>query len=292
MSMTLLATVSEQVQKYWAPMFMKELRESTLLPSLVNRDYDGEIKQGGDTVYVSQVNAPTGEMLTTGTNEDAFNPEALSTSRISVVANKRAVASFKFNDLVDLQSQIGAENSAIRDALMFAVMKQLNDYLYSLVSPSTSAPDHVLNSVSALDATQLIAVRTLAGQAKWLKDGKWYGLIDPSYWGDILAAQTLTSSDYVGGEQPVIGGQLANRRFGFNLLEDNSLGTDKALFFHSDFMHLCTQKAPVFKISDLHPNQQFGYVISCDMIFGAALGISGNVKHISVVAAASGLANS
>jgi len=50
MSATLLSDVSQQVQKFWSPMFMDELMESTLLASLVNKEYQGDLKRGGDTV--------------------------------------------------------------------------------------------------------------------------------------------------------------------------------------------------------------------------------------------------
>ena len=62
MSSTLLSDVTNQVNKYWAPIFMKELRQRLLLGALVNKDYSGEIKQLGDRVRVSQINAPTGEL--------------------------------------------------------------------------------------------------------------------------------------------------------------------------------------------------------------------------------------
>ena len=89
-----------------------------------------------------------------------------------------------------------------------------------------------------------------------------------------MNAQTLTSQDYVGGELPVIGGQIVNKRFGFNLLEDNSRGTDKGLFFHPDFMHLVMQMEPRSKISDLHSQKKFGYLLSVDILFGANLVVS------------------
>lgn len=288
MSLTTLGVVSEQIQKFWAPMFMKELRQSLLLGALVNKEYQGEIKQLGDTVYVSQINAPTGELRTAGTDADSFNTEALSTSRISIQANKRAVAAFEFEDLVQLQSQIGAQDSEIRESLKFAISKQVNDYLKTLVSPSTSSPDHLINSVTDFNAAQLSAARILASQAKWLMQKGWYGLLDPSYYGDILNASTLTSSDYVGGEAPIVGGQIVKQRFGFNLLEDNSFSTDRALLFSPDFMHLVMQQEPRFKISDQHANKKFGYIVSCDLVFGAGLGIDGAKKHIVVSAAASG----
>ena len=287
MSLTTLGVVSEQIQKFWAPMFMKELRQSLLLGSLVNKEYQGSIQNLGDTVYVSQINAPTGELRTAGTDADSFNSEALSTTRISVQANKRAVASLEIEDLVQLQSQIGAQDSEIRASLMFAVEKQVNDYLKTLVAPSTSSPDHLINSVTDLNASQLSAVRLLAAQAKWAKDKGWFGLIDPSYYSDLLNATTLTSSDYVGGDAPVVAGQIANKRFGFNMFEDNSLNTDRALFFSPDFLHMVVQQQPRFKISDMHANGKFGYKISVDLVFGAALGIDGAKKHIVVSSHAS-----
>ena len=288
MSSTLLSDVSNQVQKFWAPMFMKELRQQLLLGALVNRDYQGEIKNLGDQVYVSQINAPNGELRTAGTDADSFNSETLSTTRVAIQANKRAVASFEIEDLVQIQSQIGAQDSEIRASLMYAVEKQVNEYLKSLVSPSTSAPDHLINSVTDFNASQLSAARILAGQAKWDKSKPWYCLVDPSYNGDLLNAATLTSSDYVGQDMPVIGGQMAQKRFGFNILEDNSFSTDRALLFHPDFMHMVMQQEARFKVSDLHALGKFGYKVSVDLVFGAALGIQGASKHIVVSAASSG----
>lgn len=282
MSTSLLADVSDQIQKFWAPVFTKELRGALLLGSLVNKQYQGDIKKGGDTVYVSQINAPTGELKTVGTNADTFSPEAISTSRIAIVADKRAVASYEFEDLVDLQSQLDQSNPEIMDSLKYAMAKQVNDYLYTLVSPSTSAPDHSIASVTDFNASQLAACRVLAAQAKWRQEPGWYALLDPQYYGDILNAQTLTSSDYGASDAPVISGQVAKQRFGFNIFEDNSRSADYGLLFHPDFMHLVMQQEVRIKLSDLHANKQFGYVMSVDMVFGAKLGISGNVKHIKV----------
>jgi len=270
MSRTTLAEVTDQVQKFWSPQFSKELREDTMLASLVNKDYQGSIAKGGDTVYVSQLTAPTGEIRTVGVDADSFTPEALVTKRIPIVADKRIIASHKFDDLVDLQSQIKDQGSEIRQGLMFALDKQLNDYLYSQVAPSASAPDHILSSVN-MDAAQLRAMRLLASQAKWRRDKPWYLLADPSYYGDMLADSTLNSSDFVRSDAPTINGQLAGQRYGFTILEDNSRATDTALCFSPDFLHLVMQQSVQFKVSDLHSNEQFGYVISADFIVGFAL---------------------
>lgn len=292
MAISDLSSVSDQVQKFWAPLFMKEFREKLLLGSLVNKDYEGEIKKPGDTVKVSQINAPDGDLLTVGTDADSFNSEQISTLQVEVKADKRAVASYEFTDLVMLQSQLEAQDSELRQSLMYAVMKQVNNYLYSLVAPSTATPDLVLDSVTDMNSAQVSAIRKLAAQQKWNKDKGWWLLADPSYYSDILDDTTLASSDYGAVDAPVIGGTVARQRFGFNIMEDDSdgilqlspglAGEDCALAFHPDFLLFVMQTEPTVKISDLHSQKKFGFVMSVDMVFGAKLGINGNVKHIQV----------
>jgi hypothetical protein len=265
----MLADVTNQVQKYWAPVFYKELRSKLMLGSLVSRDYEGEIKRGGDTVYISQLNAPSGQLLTVGTDADSFSPEAISTTRYSVTANRRAVASFEFEDLISLQSQLDMEGSAVRESLLYAMNAQINTYLASLISPSTSAPDHTVASVTDFNASQVANLRKLAATAKWDKTKPWIILADPSYYSDLLNAATLASTEYGATDVPTIGGNIALQRFGFNIYEDDSKSTDTAVAFHPDFMAMVMQRDVQVKISDLHSQNTFGYVISVDVIFGA-----------------------
>jgi hypothetical protein len=294
MAVTGPAEVTNQIQTFWAPMFMQEFRSQLLLAALVNKEYDGQITSaGGQTVRVSQITKATGENKTVGVDADSFSPETLTTQYVDVTADKRAVASFEFNDLVQLQSQIGSQDSEIRAALLQGVGEQVNNYLYSLVVPSASSPDHLVASVSDMNSAALSATRILAGQAKWLRNKPWYGLLDPSYYGDAMDDTTLSSSDYT-DDKPIVGGQMAQPRFGFNLLEDNSDGlinnlptgtvgaADKAIFFHPDFLHLVTQQMPRFKVSDQHANHRFAYTISVDMVYGAKMGIDGANKVVQV----------
>jgi hypothetical protein len=289
MSMTLVTQLEDQVQKFWAPLLQDQLKEETLLPSLVNKEYEGVIKRGGDTAYVSMIKRPLAERKTKGAGAESFNSAALETSRVGIVADQRITASFEVEDLVDIQSQISQDNPKMRQVLFEALEIELNSYLYSLVAPSASAPDHTVTSVTDFNATALLNVRKLAAQAKWSKMPGWYLLVDPQYMSDLLNAQTLTSSDYV-PDAPVVGGQIARQRFGFSILEDNSsalvgLGTsgqDAALAFHPDFMYLVMGE-PMVKISDQHSQKKHGYVVSVDMWCGAKLGLEGALKHITVI---------
>lgn len=304
---TKLADVQNQVQEEWAPIFFDEFVEYSRLARIVMRqptNAEGapiEIPQGGDTVYVSQIDEASGETLTIGVNAQKFNPTKLSTTRVQIQANKRFVASYEFNDVVEIQSQLGQADSAIRMSLMQAFEKQVNQYLFDLVDVSTSSPDHLLNGVSDFNAAQLSAVRTLAAKAQWPGSGRdWFLLADPQYHGDMLDDTTLSSADYGGDDFPVINGEIMKPRMGFRIVEDStdgllslltsnsnlSLGSagtaDIALALHRYFMHFVMQTQPTFEISRLHSNREFGYVISVDAIGGGTLAPNGTSKGIVV----------
>jgi hypothetical protein len=294
MSATLLADVEKQIKQYWVDtnLFMDEVKEDTLLPSLVNKDYQGEIKKEGDTVRVSQINRPLASRKTIGvTGYNTFETTKLSTSYVDIKADQIISAAYEFEDLLELQSQIKKGDSKIRQGMLEALEIELNNYLYGLVNPSTSSPDHVINAVADFNATQLGTMKKKASQARWKRD-EWYALLDPSYHLDFTNATTMTSSDYGAEDQPLIGGQFARKRYGFNILEDNSdgilqlspgsAGEDCGLIFHPDFLHLVMQEAPKFELANLLSNKQFGFVMVVKMIVGSKLGIGGDVKHIKV----------
>lgn len=292
MSATLVTELANQAQKFWAPMMVDEMKESAILPTLVSRDYMGEIKQGGDTVYISMVEAADGSIKTIGVDHQNYTSEKLKTQRVAIQANKIIEATFELDSLVDLQTQLGSPEgqSKIRNSLNKALELQLNKYLYSLVSPSLSAPDHSISGVSDFNASQVLANRLLASQAKWSSENGWWLLLDPSFMNDFLSATTLVSSDYVGSDLPVIGGKKPYNRFGFNIMEDNSAAmnqlsptlaaADYALAFCPDFMYLVMQQAPTIKISDLHANKQRGYLLTAELVVGAGLSPEGSKKHI------------
>ena len=299
MSTTLLADVANQVKTYWADtgLFMDQLLEDSLLPSLVNKSYDGVLEKEGDRVRVSQINRPTAQRKTVGSaGYDSFVTEKLSTSYVDVVADQVISVAFEFDNLLDLQSQIKSDSSKIRQAMIDAMGIELNNYLYSKIAPSASAPDHIVDGVTDFNATALGGVKKLASQAAWMRD-EWYALLDPQYHLDFSNATTMTSADYGADDQPLIGGQFARKRFGFNILEDNSDGLisamqrvdgsstateDAGVFFHPDFLILVMPQMIEFKVADLTANKQFGNVIVAKMVVGAALGVDGANKHILV----------
>jgi hypothetical protein len=292
MAETNLGAVTNAIQTFWSPIFMDALAQTNILFNLCNRDYEGQISEGGgDTVKVNAINTPVGERLTIDGVGGArtFTPETMGTKSVSVKADQRLVTSFDFEDLISIQSiidPVGNRSIEVRTAMMQAISNQLNAYLYSLVAPTPVTG--FTYSTANMSAATVAEQREKAATLHWTYNKPWYALLSPAYYTDLLLDSTFGNADFGAQDAPVVGGQFGLRRFGWNLFEDNTgaglanTPDTNGLFFHPDFLYLVSQMGPRFKISDKHAQGEFAYVMSVDWIVGAKLGIDGAAKHLVV----------
>lgn len=280
MSATLVGDLSEQAQKFWSPLTKDELKERSAIVSLLSREYDGIVKAGGDVGYVTQYVVGEATRKQVGNGHETFEPNKLSSNRIAIPANQVFSHSFEFDDLITMQTILDNPESELRMKMEAAVARKIAAYLFSLFSPSGSAPDHTTGSITDFNAAALLTNRTLAAQAHWGEDYRWIQLLSPSYYTDFLANTTVTSADYA-PESPIVAGKFGLRRYGFEVYEDDSAGllststdaatTDVGMAFRQDVMHAILGQ-PQWKISDKHANNQFAYVMSLRVVGGAVAG--------------------
>jgi len=282
---TELSAVAAQIQKFWSPTILSQLKEDTILPSLVSKQYEGSIEKGGDTVKVSTILRPTATRKTIGVaGYNDYTTQALQTAQVEVKADTIIQAGYEIESLVDLQTQLHTADSQIRQGLFEAIEIELNNYLYEQVAATSNTA-----AVTSFDATQLGAAKIYASQQKWAAKNK-YLLLDPVFHQDLMNVTSLTSKDFV-PDAPTVGGQIATQRFGFNILEDNSAGMDVlsplsagsqyALAFDPDFIHFVMQQGMEIKVSDLHSNKKRGFILTADIIVGSKLAYEGAVSHMT-----------
>lgn len=279
-----IAAVTDQIQKFWAPMAASQLVQNNPMVNIANRNYQGPLQNKGDTVYVSVLNPMVGQTQTVGVDADTFQPSKAAFTRTAIQANKIMSASIELESIVELQSLLDSNDPKLRETMMQAVSDQINAYLYSFVRSSTTDGTNGDYNVSTLSKTEFRGARVFAGQKKWPKDGNWFALLDPAYWGDITVDSTLSSSLFV-GETPITGQSEFRNLLDFKVAEDNCLGTSQGLFFHREWLYFVMQQMPQFKISDLHSNYKRGILLSVDVVCGAALNAyAGSIMHYPVYA--------
>lgn len=266
-------TTLDLTQSFWSPIFQKELRENTMWPALTaDPQYKAEEVKGGDTLKIKRINKPTTNIKTIGTDADSFESNVLSTTNVDLVVNKRCTSAYEFEDLAILMSQLEQKDSEIKESLLSDVQEQANDWIKSLIVPSASDPDHTNISASGdFNLAALSNARTLASVAKWSTRNPWMLVLDPTFTSDLLDDTTVASSSFTGeNTSPIINGAFQTKRMNYNILEDNSLATDTGFAITRGGL-VSVMGTPRFKISDLHAQKKFGYLLSVDFVLGAAV---------------------
>ena len=264
------------IPEMWSPKVYAELRNSIIFANLFSREYEGEIRNMGDVVHIQQIAAPTGEILTD--DKQQFASSAMSISQINVTANKRASAAFEFTDLAQLQSMKFQEEAQM--ALVYAIRKKLETDIIAALLPSTSNPDHTIAPAasSSLAAVDLGTMRTLLSTALVPLEQRAL-LLAPSYYGDLLNVTQVTSGDFVSGNSAQSG--VINSFMGFQIMEHNLLDADVGYAVHPSALQLVMQQDVRIKISDLHSQNKYGYLLSADFVYGFTLADNKRIVKIS-----------
>lgn len=262
----------------WSPTMYAELRNQLIFGSLFNRDYQGLIANMGDTVKINQITAPDGEILSD--DKQQFNSELMNVNQVSITVNKRASAAFEFTDLAQLQSQ-SFERDA-QEALIYAIRKQFEQDVIAALIPSASAPDHIIAPASAgvLAAVDVAGIRTLMSKALIPQSNR-YLIMDPQYYGDIIQATTIASQDYIPAGSPTSSGMITTPLYGMTVGEHNLLPVDTAYAVHTSALTIVMQQELRIKVSDLHAQNKYGYLLSADFVYGIKLMDNKRIVKIS-----------
>ena len=276
MSVNGTTQLANLIPEMWSPMMFAELRNNLMMAEFFEKSYEGVISQMGDIVRVNQVVAPNGEILTDDTQ--AFNSESLTINQKSLTVNKRASAAIEISDLARLQSQ--SFEVEVQNALVYAVTKKIEQDIIDALIPSASAPDHQIAPASASD----LAAADIAGARKLLRVAKvptvgMGAFLDPAYYADILTKTQLVSKDFQSGS-PTENGNMGNL-FGFKVGEHDLLSADVGFFAHPSALQVVMQQGLRIKVSDLHANKKYGYVISADIVYGISLFDNTRIVKIS-----------
>jgi hypothetical protein len=255
------------IPEIWSADWYPELRANLPMANFFDKtpEHIGELRFG-DILHMSQFAKATGETLTD--DKQNFTTEEATISDKTITINKRAHAGFEFSDLAQLQSK-SFENAA-REALMYSIAKQVEDAVTSAISPSASAPVHVIQTASAgvlaaadvLNMRNLLSIQSVPNTERAL-------FLAPSFYGDLLGASTFISNDNV-NKGAVASANFSYPLYGFDVVEGQNIASDTGYAVHRSAIYLIMQQGLRLKVSDQHPNKKYGYIMTADLVFGVS----------------------
>lgn len=256
--------LSAIVPEQWSAAYYDTLLAKLPFNDSIARDYQGEISELGNKVYVSQVpEFAEGEELAEGAANDA---EALTVSQLSITINKRVVKDFIVTKRSLLQSIDFVDK--LQDHAAYAIMKKIHSIILATISPSASAPDHDI----AYDAGTTLALADIL-EAKELLDDQDVDEADRVMINGTAAANDLfnitgfTSRDFIPAGSPLTSGAINTPVLGFEA-KMTSLVTNQSYLFHPSFMQMAMQQDLAVNVYDLGSSGERSQRVNSDVLFG------------------------
>jgi N4-gp56 family major capsid protein len=217
----------------WSANLLVALRKKLVYagPGIVNRDYEGEIRQAGDTVRITSISDPT--VGTYVPNVTSIVPEELTDSQRTLVVDQSKFWAFKVDD-VDQRQALGNVMPEAMSRAAYKLADQVDQYVASFYTGAQAA--NVIGSTGApiaagptADTTKslfydlvLVPLRTKLNRANVPTEGR-YVVVSPE-----ATARLLLDSRFIKVNESGDGGQalrngIVGRAAGFDILESNNV---------------------------------------------------------------------
>lgn len=265
------------VPQIWSTNWYNALLADLPFNSVVSKDYEGEIKNLGDTVKISQF--PEFSDATELAEAAANDADAITVTQQSLVINKRIVKDFIVTDKASLQSLPAMDK--LQDLAIFAILKKVQSIIIAATLPSTSSPDHTIGYTGGvvLDLAKIISTKKLLDAQNVPAENR-HAVLGTNQANDLFAITNFTSSDFITGNSPVTTGKMGNALLGYMPHMTTEVG-DVCYMFHRSYFTMAAQKDLSPKVFDLGVNGVRGARVNLDILAGFKLLDSKRVVSIS-----------
>lgn len=213
------------IPEVWAATLLTALEEEhvTAQPGIINRDYEGDIAQRGDTVHIGSLTDPT--IANYVKNTTVIAPQTLTTTDQTLVIDQSKYFAFEVDDVDARQTGEGGQlldKAAMRAAV--GLRDTLDTYLLTLMTTAgTALPGFATLDVATADAAFLLLrrLRMALNKNNVPSDSRWV-IVSPEFETLILGDQRFTDASKYGTNAPIMNGEIG-RAIGFRILVSNNL---------------------------------------------------------------------
>ena len=172
-------TINNFIPTVWSARILENLNNAHVYAPLLNRDYEGEIRQAGDTVKINSIGRVA--VFDYTKNADLADPEVLDDSQLILAITEGKAFNFQIDDVDKAQQKPQVMSEAMREAA-WALADVEDLYVAALLAAgvATASPDNTLTAVTlGTGAGDADAYETLVNLSVKLdesnvpKNGRW-----------------------------------------------------------------------------------------------------------------------
>lgn len=246
----------------------------TAQPGVINRDYEGEIAQKGDTVHIGTLAAPTIDDYVK--NVTVISPQTLATTDETMVIDQAKYFAFEVDD-IDAR-QTGQGGQLLTNAATLAARGIAQAIDTHLLTKMTVGAGAILTAQDAgtADAAFLLMrrMRMALNKANVPTDGRWI-IISPEFEALVLGDARFIDASKYGSNVPIMNGEIG-RAIGFKVLTSNNLpagtagtGTEVSNFVVAGHGMATTFADQISKVEPFRPQNSFSDAIKGLELYGS-----------------------
>nr|DAF48678.1 MAG TPA: Major capsid protein [Siphoviridae sp. ctrCv3] len=233
--------VTTFIPELWSARLLYALEKAHVATNLVNRNYEGEISNHGDTVHINTIGAITVKSYTKNTDIDA--PETLTTTDQTLVIDQAKYFNFQVDDVDKVQAAGELVDTAMGRAA-YALADVSDAYLLGVIAAGAAAGNTIGSAAAPVALTasnvyeNIVKLKTKLDKANVPNTGRTI-VVPPDVHSLLLLDDRFAKSTATAGQEALING-LVGRIAGFDVYMSNNVktgtGTD-------------TGKTPYFEIT-------------------------------------------
>lgn len=215
--------ISTFIPKVWSARLLANLDKAFVYAKLVNRDYEGEIAEYGDTVHINQIGDISIKKYTRNTDID--NPEQLTTADQTLIIDQGDYFNFYVNDVDKAQAKASLMDKAMQRA-GYGLANQTDTFLAKLLSAGTIVKG-LGNDTTPLVITKdnayetIVSIKVALDKANVPKENRWV-VLPPDYEGFMLLDPRFAGAGGEKAEVRLMDGAVA-KAAGINIFISNNV---------------------------------------------------------------------
>lgn len=210
--------ITNFIPEVWSAAILEALRAKLVFPSLCNRDYEGDIREAGDTVHITGYNDVTVHEYVRGkaiTVDDVTDKEAA-----VLKIDKSDYFAFKVNDLDKTQAKADLTGKFTNSAA-YNMMKNVETYISNLMDTAVDTPAKTVSVgtpadayLAVVEAGRKLDVQNVPDEGRWL-------VVSPDFYALLLQDSRFIEGTEA-GHNTLLNGVVGQVR-GFTVVKSNNV---------------------------------------------------------------------
>lgn len=275
--------ITSFIPEVWSARLLANLEKNLVYANLVNRDYEGEIRDYGDKVNINTLSDIS--VKTYARNTDINAPDQLTTSKVQLEINQGDYFNIAIDDVDRIQARADLMDRAMANA-SYKLAEKVDTYIAGLLKTGTLKSDLGADS-SGKEITKdnayefIIKMKTLLDKANVPMQGRW--IVMPPEFEGLMLLDPRFAYNTGRSEERLVNGSVA-RAGGFDIYISNNTpaGGSKETKVIASYPGSVTFANQIIKTEAYRPQLRFSDAVKGLNVYGAKVLEAGAIAVATV----------